>query len=100
MKETNARGTIAFATDGPNTRTTEVFINLVDNPAARRRGFVAVRQGRSKDGGGGRAFLRYGEVQPRSRASIRTSTWPRATRISSDSFPNLDGIISAKVMAQ
>jgi cyclophilin family peptidyl-prolyl cis-trans isomerase len=31
LRQSNKRGTISFARGGPNTRTTQVFINLVDN---------------------------------------------------------------------
>ena len=39
-KHTNARGTITFATAGPNSRTTQLFINFSDNARLDRMGFA------------------------------------------------------------
>jgi cyclophilin family peptidyl-prolyl cis-trans isomerase len=42
VKQTNVRGTVAFAMTGPNSRTTHVYINLVDNTRLDAQGFSPI----------------------------------------------------------
>jgi peptidyl-prolyl cis-trans isomerase A (cyclophilin A) len=48
--QSNIRGTVSYATAGPGTRTTQLFINLVDNPRLDGMGFVPIGI-ITKDGG-------------------------------------------------
>ena len=44
VRQSNKRGLITFATAGPNTRTTQVFINFADNKMLDRQGFAPFGQ--------------------------------------------------------
>jgi len=101
VKQSNKRGTIVFATAGPNTRTTQFFINLRDNGASLDgQGFApfgTVTEGMDIVQG---LYSGYGED------ADMGGHGPRQTLVSSQgkayldkNFPKLDYIKSAVVMA-
>ncbi len=48
VRQTNARGTVTFATEGPDSRAHQIFINTGENSRLDRRGFAPI--GRVVDG--------------------------------------------------
>jgi peptidyl-prolyl cis-trans isomerase A (cyclophilin A) len=41
-RQSNLRGTVTFATEGPNTRSHQLFVNLADNPRLDKLGFTPI----------------------------------------------------------
>jgi peptidyl-prolyl cis-trans isomerase A (cyclophilin A) len=99
VKLSNRKGTIAFAKIGPNSRRTQVFVNLRDNRALDKDGFAAF--GRVAEGMETveKLWSSYGETANRGGAG------PDPTRIELEGnayldrhFPRLDAIAKATVV--
>jgi len=63
-KEKNLRGTLAFAQSDPNTRATEIFINLADNAALDAQSFVPFAKVISGMDVVDKFYSGYGELMP------------------------------------
>lgn len=95
----NKRGTVTYAKGGPNSRTTQLFINFGDNSNLDSQGFAPV--GRVSEGMDvvDQLHSGYGELEDFG------GTGPRAYGITSqgnqylvDNFPDLDHIIAATLV--
>ena len=93
----NTRGTIAFAMNGPGTRSTQVFINLADNAMLDGQGFVPF--GEVIDGMDvvDRISALYGDVAPFGAGPNPTKIELVGNQYLDREFPRLDGIKTARV---
>jgi peptidyl-prolyl cis-trans isomerase A (cyclophilin A) len=93
VKNPNAQWTVTFATAGPNTRTTQVFINLADNSALDAQGFAPFGRVTSGMKTIAKLYAGYGE-QPTSAQGELTAEGDAFVK---RSFPKLDRILTARV---
>jgi peptidyl-prolyl cis-trans isomerase A (cyclophilin A) len=92
VKEGNKKYAVVFATAGPNTRTTQLFVNLVDNPRLDAMGFAAF--GVVTDGMNivDSINAEYGEGAPAGRGPDQTRIEKEGKPYLDKDFPNLDSI--------
>jgi peptidyl-prolyl cis-trans isomerase A (cyclophilin A) len=96
--QSNTRGFVSFATAGPNTRTTQVFVNFGNNATLDGSGFAPFGQVTSGMDVVDMLNSQYGDATP-------AGSGPTQARIESDGnaylakdFPDLDYVKSAKVL--
>ena len=94
----NTKGTMAFATKGPGTRTTQVFINLVDNSAALDgRGFTPFARVVEGMGVVEQLYGGYGEGAPKGPGPDQERLGKEGNAYLAKEFPNLDYIVRATI---
>jgi len=92
VTQSNKRGSLTFATAGPNTRTTQIFINYSDNAALDSQGFApfgTVIEGMDLVD---KFFAGYGEAPDQGRITAQGKAYLDR------SFPNLDRILTATIV--
>jgi peptidyl-prolyl cis-trans isomerase A (cyclophilin A) len=99
VKGSNTRGAVTFATAGPNTRTTQLFINFGDNVGLDGQGFSPF--GKVTEGMDvvDKINSEYGEGAPNGRGPDQGRIQNEGNVYLKKDFPNLDYIKSATVVS-
>lgn len=91
VSRTNRAGSVTFATAGPNTRTTQIFINLASNQSLDNQGFAPFGQVIEGMETVQKLTAQYGEMPDQQAITMRGNAYLK------DKFPNLDFIKSAVI---
>jgi peptidyl-prolyl cis-trans isomerase A (cyclophilin A) len=97
VKQSNTRGMVSFATAGPNTRTTQVFINFGDNSALDGQGFAPFGQVASGMNVVDSIYGGYGEGAPRGRGPDQGRIQTEGNAYLVEAYPKLDYIKKATI---
>lgn len=99
VAQSNLRGYLSFAaTSLPNSRTTQVFINLVDNTNLDAMGFAPVGQVVEGMEVVDALYAGYGEGAPQGNGPIQQNIAARGNDYLTESFPELDYIEQATIV--
>jgi peptidyl-prolyl cis-trans isomerase A (cyclophilin A) len=97
VKQSNKRGYITFATSGPDSRTSQVFINFADNSALDRQGFAPFGQVTSGMAVVDALFSGYGEGAPSGRGPDQGRIQREGNTYLKKDFSNLDFVKKATI---
>jgi cyclophilin family peptidyl-prolyl cis-trans isomerase len=95
VRQGNKRGFITYATSGPNSRTTQVFINFADNGSLDSQGFAPFGQVVSGMEKVDAMFAGYGEGAPQGRGPDQGRIQREGNAYLMKDFPKLDYIKKA-----
>jgi peptidyl-prolyl cis-trans isomerase A (cyclophilin A) len=97
VKQSNKRGYITYATSGPNSRTSQVFINFADNGPLDRQGFSPFGQVTAGMTVVDSLFSGYGEGAPPGRGPSQGRIQTEGNAYLTKDFPNLDYVKKATI---
>lgn len=97
VKESNKKGYITFATAGPNTRTTQVFINYGDNASLDSQGFAPFGKVLTGMNVVDKLYSGYGEGAPQGKGPSQGLIQQQGNAYLQKDFPKLDFIKKATI---
>lgn len=95
--QSNTRGRVSFAKGGPNSRTTELFVNLRDNPTLDDRGFSPIGEVVEGMDVVDRFYDGYGDGPPRGDGPYQAQVQVQGNTYLDAEFPELTKIVRATV---
>jgi peptidyl-prolyl cis-trans isomerase A (cyclophilin A) len=99
VRQSNRRGFITFATAGPNTRTTQVFINFGDNVGLDKQGFAPFGEVVTGMDVVNRLYNGYGEGAPSGKGPDQGRIQAEGNAYLNRDFSRLDTIKTATIVA-
>lgn len=99
VESSNTRGRVTFATAGPGTRTTQLFINYADNSRLDEMGFSPVGEVVEGMDVVDALYAEYGEGAPRGRGPDQGRIQREGNAYLESEFPELDWIRGAEIVA-
>ena len=98
VKQSNRRGYVTYAMAGPNTRTTQVFVNFGDNSSLDAQGFAPFGKVTAGMNVLEKLYSGYGEGPPSGRGPRQDLIAARGRAYLDKDFPKLDSIKSATIV--
>ena len=98
VKQSNKRGYISYAMAGPNTRTTQLFINYADNSRLDQMGFAPIARVLEGMDVVDRLHAGYGEGAPQGKGPEQGRLQMEGSAYLSKDFPQLDCIKKATIV--
>jgi len=98
VKQKNTRGRVTFAKGGPNSRTTNIFINLKDSTSLDRDGFAPFAEVVDGMDVADQLHSGYGEGAPKGRGPGQKKIYDEGNAYLLKDFKDLDYIKTARVL--
>lgn len=98
VRRSNTKGTITFASAGPDTRGTQVYVNMADNARLDKMGFAPFGEVAEGFEVFGKLHSSYGEIAPRGKGPDQKKLRSEGEAYLAREFPKLDRVVRARIL--